>query len=41
MKSPDLGTLPALDLRRVAIESVEPEIDCGRFAIKCAVGEDK
>ncbi|HWG59314.1 MAG TPA: alpha-1,4-glucan--maltose-1-phosphate maltosyltransferase [Candidatus Acidoferrales bacterium] len=32
--------LPPSDLRRVAIEAVEPEIDCGRFPIKRVVGED-
>src|SRR5215208_7147909 len=33
---------PALDsdfLRRVAIEAVEPQVDCGRFPIKRVTGE--
>ena len=35
--------MPPLDphlLRRVIIESVDPEIDCGRFPVKRTVGED-
>src|ERR1700730_15461826 len=28
-----------LVLKRVVIEAVEPEVDCGRFAIKRTVGE--
>src|SRR5215212_901644 len=36
-------TTPALDpdlLRRVAIEAVRPQVDCGRFPIKRVTGED-
>ena len=32
--------LDPLLLRRVVIENVDPEIDCGRFAVKRTVGED-
>src|SRR3954468_10634026 len=36
-------TVPELDpqlLRRVIVEAVEPQVDCGRFAVKRVVGED-
>jgi starch synthase (maltosyl-transferring) len=36
-------TVPELDpqlLRRVVVEAVEPQVDCGRFAVKRVVGED-
>src|SRR3954466_4779177 len=36
-------TVPELDpqlLRRVIVEAVEPQVDCGRFAVKRAVGEE-
>ncbi|HJR57967.1 MAG TPA: alpha-1,4-glucan--maltose-1-phosphate maltosyltransferase [Vicinamibacterales bacterium] len=40
--SPKARTAPALDahlLRRVVVEHVYPEVDCGRFAVKRTVGE--
>jgi starch synthase (maltosyl-transferring) len=36
-------TAPELDpqlLRRVVVEAVEPQVDCGRFAVKRVVGEE-
>ena len=36
-------TVPELDpqlLRRVIVEAVEPQVDCGRFAVKRVVGEE-
>src|SRR5687768_2539335 len=33
------NSVPALGLRRVIIEGVEPEIDCGQFPIKRTRGE--
>jgi starch synthase (maltosyl-transferring) len=36
-------TVPELDpqlLRRVVVEAVEPQVDCGRFPVKRVVGED-
>src|SRR2546422_7658185 len=32
--------MPIEGRRRVVIEGVQPEVDCGRFAIKRTVGED-
>jgi hypothetical protein len=35
-------TVPELHpqlLRRVAIEAVEPQVDCGRFAVKRTIGD--
>ena len=36
---PAVRSIPRL-LRRVVIEAVHPEIDCGRFPIKRTVGEE-
>jgi starch synthase (maltosyl-transferring) len=38
--NPPAPLAPARPLHRVCIESVEPEIDCGRFPIKRTVGEE-
>jgi starch synthase (maltosyl-transferring) len=40
MSSPPAPLTSARPLHRVCIESVEPEIDCGRFPIKRTIGEE-